>query len=288
MDAPPLSSERKRELAELRSRAYGPDADIHLDANALARLRELEDMARADAPPTSRTPTRRTPRPPSPPHPSSRRQPCRCRPCRRLARQRPVAARLLERRRDDRRRSDRAPALVAQAADLGVRRGGGRGRARRRAGGPRPDAAASGRDAQAGARRLRRAGLPDVRHPGESPVRYAPFHDLEVWSAETAQGSVCIVVTTETAEWMTAGCAPEPLKPAPTSRTTPACARSTASNSRTERRALHPARRRDRGVGRGGDRRSVTAAARPRTTARRERPRRAPRTRGCRRCVRAA
>jgi len=36
MDAPTLSSDRMRELAELRSRAYGPDADIDRDADALA------------------------------------------------------------------------------------------------------------------------------------------------------------------------------------------------------------------------------------------------------------
>ncbi len=35
------------ELAVLRARAYGPHADIHADAVALARLRELEDAERA-------------------------------------------------------------------------------------------------------------------------------------------------------------------------------------------------------------------------------------------------
>lgn len=41
------------ELAALRARAYGPDADIHLDADAVARLRELEAQQRAErmAPP---------------------------------------------------------------------------------------------------------------------------------------------------------------------------------------------------------------------------------------------
>ena len=39
------------------------------------------------------------------------------------------------------------------------------------------------------------------------------FHDLEVWSGETEQGSVCIVVTTDRGEWMTAGWAPAPLDP---------------------------------------------------------------------------
>ena len=49
MDAPAPSSERQRELATLRSRAYGPDADIDRDTDALARLVELEELARAEA-----------------------------------------------------------------------------------------------------------------------------------------------------------------------------------------------------------------------------------------------
>ena len=39
------------ELHALRLRAYGPNADIHLDTAALARLRELEDASRPQAPP---------------------------------------------------------------------------------------------------------------------------------------------------------------------------------------------------------------------------------------------
>ncbi|MDY0909444.1 hypothetical protein [Microbacterium sp. CFBP9034] len=46
MDAPPLSPDPSRELADLRRRAYGPDADIQRDPEAQARLRELEDLAR--------------------------------------------------------------------------------------------------------------------------------------------------------------------------------------------------------------------------------------------------
>ncbi|KRB38106.1 hypothetical protein [Microbacterium sp. Root180] len=46
MDAPPLSPERSIELAALRRRAYGPDADIGLDPIALQRLSELEELAR--------------------------------------------------------------------------------------------------------------------------------------------------------------------------------------------------------------------------------------------------
>jgi len=49
MTASSLSAERMDELAALRRRAYGPDADIEQDADAVARLRELEDLARRDA-----------------------------------------------------------------------------------------------------------------------------------------------------------------------------------------------------------------------------------------------
>ncbi len=40
------SHEGSRELAALRRRAYGPDADIQSDPAAVRRLSELEDLAR--------------------------------------------------------------------------------------------------------------------------------------------------------------------------------------------------------------------------------------------------
>lgn len=46
MTASSLSPERMDELAALRRRAYGPGADIHEDVAAVARLRELEELAR--------------------------------------------------------------------------------------------------------------------------------------------------------------------------------------------------------------------------------------------------
>lgn len=49
MEAPSLSSERARELAALRRRAYGPAADIDGDAAALDRLQELEALERRRA-----------------------------------------------------------------------------------------------------------------------------------------------------------------------------------------------------------------------------------------------
>lgn len=49
MTASSLSPERLDELAALQRRAYGPDADIEQDQDAVARLRELEDLARRGA-----------------------------------------------------------------------------------------------------------------------------------------------------------------------------------------------------------------------------------------------
>lgn len=49
MDAPPLSPARSQELADLRRRAYGPNADIQRDPIAQRRLYELEQLARPAA-----------------------------------------------------------------------------------------------------------------------------------------------------------------------------------------------------------------------------------------------
>ncbi|MDY0909443.1 hypothetical protein [Microbacterium sp. CFBP9034] len=51
MDAPTLPDALARELAGLRRRAYGPDADIDGDANAQRRLEELESLVRAASSP---------------------------------------------------------------------------------------------------------------------------------------------------------------------------------------------------------------------------------------------
>lgn len=49
MEAPSQSPERSKELADLRRRAYGPDADIDRDPAAQRRLSELEALARTHA-----------------------------------------------------------------------------------------------------------------------------------------------------------------------------------------------------------------------------------------------
>jgi hypothetical protein len=50
MNTPAVPPDAERELAALRARAYGPDADIHTDAAALARLWELETAHRPKSP----------------------------------------------------------------------------------------------------------------------------------------------------------------------------------------------------------------------------------------------
>lgn len=49
MDAPSLPAARSKELADLRRRAYGPNADIDSDPAAQRRLHELEELARSSA-----------------------------------------------------------------------------------------------------------------------------------------------------------------------------------------------------------------------------------------------
>lgn len=204
-----LSSEGRRELDELRSRAYGPDADIHHDADALARLIELEGIARnpaAAAP--AEAPVRVVEALTGAPAAASEQ----------TADARPTmtadedgggsdAAAVAPAPSADRRRWWRrvpVAAVIAVAALVGVGVG----------------VWVSALGARQPATTLARAPLDGAAIDFElygirsdEPVRYEPFHDLEVWSAETDQGTICIVVTTATSEWMAAGCAPEPLEP---------------------------------------------------------------------------
>jgi hypothetical protein len=205
MDAAPLTAERRRELAELRSRAYGPDADIDRDADALARLIELEELARADAPADDGDRERM--------HPDAAVVADAGAPATAVLRE-DAAPGDATRGGDvpsadarSRRRWRRVPVwgYVAGAAAIGL----GIGLTVPALTPPHPIA------------ELRPAPFIDGVEldfrmygiPAESPVRYEPFRGLEVWSAETEEGSTCVVVTTGDGEWMTAGCAPGPLTP---------------------------------------------------------------------------
>lgn len=200
MDAPALSPERQQELDELRSRAYGPDADIEHDADALARLIELEELARIGTPEhVAETGSRSAPADAAassaggptvvvvddegnPVHsadpasvPAARRQWWR-----------------------------RVPmwAFVAGALAIGLVVG----LAVPPLLPPHPTTTLQRVPVDGAPLDFQMYGI-----PASSPVRYERFHNLEVWSAQTEKGSMCIVVTTDTGEWIGAGCAPAPL-----------------------------------------------------------------------------
>ncbi|HWM15501.1 MAG TPA: hypothetical protein VNP97_02820 [Microbacterium sp.] len=202
MDGPLTQPERTRELAVLRSRAYGPDADIHLDEGAVARLVELEELARrrggasaaprdpavtasrihpaesaaaADAPAAVAAP----PGDPSAAAPAAHRP----RSLRRIWVWGGMAA----------------AALVGLTVGLVVPMMMT----------PQP---------QAVLRPIPLDGDP-FNDPGfgfepESVVRFELFHNLEAWSGETREGSVCVYVLRGADEMVGAGCGPEQLPPA--------------------------------------------------------------------------
>lgn len=188
MGAPSSSSERTRELAELRSRAYGPDADIDRDADALARLIELEELVRVDGPeavvgtilddPTPADAKRADAKPADATDTPDAREPW----WRRL----PLRAYILGALVVGLFVGWAVPALLA----------------------PHPVTTLQQAPIDGAPLDFQMYGIQAV-----APVRYQSFHDLEVWSARTEQGALCIVVTTDAGEWITAGCAPEPLKP---------------------------------------------------------------------------
>jgi hypothetical protein len=193
MDAAPLTSDRMRELAELRSRAYGPDADIERDEDALARLIELEELARTDAP---------VPADADSDAPASVVAPA------------PPTAVVV----DDGALTDAAPAPrrawwrripVAAIVALAAMAGLGVGLALPALTQPQPAAVLRPAPFVDGVELdFRMYGI-----PAESPVRYEPFRTFEVWSGQTREGSICVVVTSAVGEWLTSGCAPEPLSP---------------------------------------------------------------------------
>lgn len=204
-----LSSEGRRELDELRSRAYGPDADIHHDADALARLIELEGIARN---PRSAAPAERPARvvdsvPGAPAAASEQKADTRPSTVADEGDRGAAAGAVAPAPSTDRRpwwRRVPVAAVVAVAALVGV----GVGVWVSALGAPQPATTLARAPLDGAALDFELYGI-----RSDEPVRYEPFHDLEVWSAETDQGTSCIVVTTATSEWMAAGCAPEPLEP---------------------------------------------------------------------------
>lgn len=207
MDAPPLSSERRRELAELRSRAYGPDADIDRDADALARLIELEELARTDAPDAVGEPVRSRGAPAAATAAAPASVPGDSTAVVVAESGSPVESEASTAIGPERRRWwRRVPmwAYLSTALLIGLVIG----LATPGLAPPHPATTLQQVPIDGAPLDFRMYGVKAV-----SLVQYQTFHDLEVWSAETEQGSTCIVVTTDAAEWMTAGCAPAPLAP---------------------------------------------------------------------------
>jgi hypothetical protein len=201
MDAPPLPADRRRELAALRTRAYGPDADINGDADALARLIELEELVRADAP--------------SAVQPADRGGAAK-------------AADGAEGAPDVDRGTATAVLIEESAGPIPLPQP--RGWWRRvpvwawvlaaLSIGLAVGFVAPGLGQQHPVTTLERVPIEgdplDLELYGvraEPAVRYESFHDLQVWSARTVNGSSCIVVATDAGEWIATSCAPEPLEP---------------------------------------------------------------------------
>lgn len=195
MSAPLRSSgspEAQAELDALRSRAYGPDADIDRDADALARLVELEEQLRSGAAPDEAVELGvRQAVDPEVPVPDGA-----------VVTVTPDGSASDVRRRGLR----RVPVLVWVLLALAL--GATGGFLLPFVGAPQPVTT------------LERAPLGDAPVDfelygvsAESPVRYEPYHDLQIWSGITEQGSTCIVITNDAGEWIAAGCAPEPLHP---------------------------------------------------------------------------
>ena len=206
MAAPPLSPEHERELAALRARAYGPDVDAALDSTALARLAQLESMARSDAPATvplaSESTTTGEPAADgaasvvveAPPSTEENGEPIEAA----ADAERPATPPVPWRRRVT------VWAYVVGAAAIGV----GIGLAVPGLVSPRPDAVLrmSPQDGESFS-----FGLYGIE--ALAPQRYEQFRELEVWSSEIADGAICLLVTTTDGEWAGAGCAPRPLDP---------------------------------------------------------------------------
>lgn len=195
MVALPLSSEDERELAVLRARAYGPGADIETDADALARLTELEVMARSEA--LASAPAIALGADPSATDQATS----------------PGAASVFEQTVDSAEppapivpRWRRLPLwpFVAGAAALGLALGVVLPALLP----PHPQAVLESAPFDGAPVDFEMYGLDAI-----APTHYDAFHALEVWSSTTPEGAVCLLITTSSGEWVTAGCAAGALDP---------------------------------------------------------------------------
>ncbi|MFS0734154.1 hypothetical protein ABC304_02190 [Microbacterium sp. 1P10UB] len=173
MDATSLPPALARELADLRRRAFGPDADIAADPDALKRLEELERLGHASAaPPEGAT----LPRPSAP----------------------SVAHSQSARRRPPRRRRISASALTAALVALvgaGVLAASGRS-----------DDTSIVATAAERQRLVDRVDLARIDMIGARLQPFADFEKLWVWSA-TSAGSTCLLVGSGESDALRVECA---------------------------------------------------------------------------------
>ena len=192
----------RRELARLRARAYGPDADIHDDVDALARLRELEELARTDAAALTTPHERHQGLEPvidaTGAHPLAESREIvgmnasahgTSAPARPLWRRIPVWAFVLV-----------GVLVVVVAVAIPALLPG------------QPDTTlrAAPADDDSGGQVPERFGWLDFEP--DSLRRHENFHDLAVWSASTAEGSRCLIISLND-NWADGQCTPPPMDP---------------------------------------------------------------------------
>ena len=163
----PRPSDTERELAELRARAYGPEADIEADPAAMARLAELE-AAHLSAVTAERAggstvvapvPAAASAEPTRDPRPAGARRPSR-----------------------------RAGVVIGATVLVGALAAAGWNLV------PRPDATLQQIAVEANSDIIR-----VLSAQGRGPVpstlrRFEPYHDVRVWSVEDHAGKICFIV----------------------------------------------------------------------------------------------
>ena len=182
------------ELAALRARAYGPDADIHLDASAVARLHELEGIAETRRDIVAPSAETRVAAPEIASHPTKDAAPS-------AADEAPPSVVATRRRWW---RSAGAWAVIAGAAVIGILVG---------LIAPvlvQPQAVAQLRPTTSD----RPADFPFDWYviDDETVVRFESYREIDVWTAENEQGVPCLFVSFGLG-WLETGCAPGNLDP---------------------------------------------------------------------------
>ncbi|GAA1959777.1 hypothetical protein [Microbacterium deminutum] len=195
MDAQPLTPEPSRELKDLRRRAYGPDADIQRDPEALDRLHELEAQVRlGDLGDRASHLIEPTPEAAGDADTSGARES------------------VAEPETAGSRPGWRRVALWASVAAVGVI-GVGMGVALAASMAPHPDATLAPTDhVQIDLEDTWLLSISQWLTTEARPVQHEPFHKLQVLSATSKDGASCLVVTWAN-HWSDFSCTPQGLTP---------------------------------------------------------------------------